>query len=248
MPCPGIGRRTATVYAQNGIQNLALASTSRTNLEKARAELNAQFPHVRVEIFVLDVSKEDQVKATVQAVAEKFGRIDIAVHGAAVPGVPGPTHESETADWQRLLDVNLTGVMLCEKYIIRQMLGQELRPGYEGRGMIVNISSIFGLTVPDGALGASAYAAAKHAMIGMTKMDAKTYAKDGIRINVICPGFVETPLTEGKLDMIPFEIEKAPLKRPAETEEIANAILFLTSRMGSFMCASVLVVDGGYTS
>ncbi|KAL4905433.1 hypothetical protein BDW74DRAFT_184992, partial [Aspergillus multicolor] len=246
----GIGKSIATTYAQNGISALALADISPTSLETTRSELLAQYPNVRVAIYVVDVTKEDEIAAAVNSAAKEFGRIDISIHGAGIGGVFSPTHELNLTDWQKVIDINQTGVMLCDKWVVRQMLGQELLPGYRGRGIIVNISSIYGVAAPDGRMGIAAYTAAKHAVVGLTKFDAKAYAKDGIRINAICPGFVDTPLTHATLEegVLSPEIESTALKRPATPDEIANAVLFLTSSMGSYMCAGVLVVDGGTTA
>ncbi|KAL2807557.1 hypothetical protein BJX63DRAFT_67314 [Aspergillus granulosus] len=246
----GIGKSVALVLAQNGIQGLALADINTANLEKVQIELSKQYPDVRVEILAMDVMKEEEIAAAVQSAASKFGRIDISIHGAGITGFPYPTHELSLEDWQPVININQTGVMLCDKWMVRQMLTQELRPGYEGRGIIVNIASALGVSVPGARIGVVAYTAAKHAVVGLTKLDAKTYAPQGIRINAICPGYVDTPMTHKALasQMLSDEIERTSLKRPAEAEEIANAVLFLTSRMGSYMCANILVVDGGYTA
>ncbi|KAL4780689.1 hypothetical protein BJX76DRAFT_37239 [Aspergillus varians] len=246
----GIGKSMAHSFAQNGITGLALADVSPANLANALTELTSAYPHVRVETFSVDVTKEEQVAALVKSVAESFGRIDISIHGAGISSAPSPTHELALADWQRVIDINQTGVMLCDKWVVKQMLTQELIPGYQGRGMIVNVSSMYGLMAPGPSMPVAAYTAAKHAVIALTKLDGKTYAKDGIRINAFCPGYVDTPLVhEGIVSgALTTELGKAAIGRPATAEEIADAVLFLTSRMGSYMCANVLVVDGGSTS
>ncbi|OQE13261.1 hypothetical protein PENFLA_c051G10230 [Penicillium flavigenum] len=246
----GIGKFIASTYAQNGIEGLALADINITNLQNVQAELSNLYPDVRVEVFSVNVTEEKQIAAIIQSAAAKFGRIDISIHAAGITGAVAPTHEYPLEDWQRVINTNQTGVMLCDKWMIRQMLTQELRAGYEGRGMIVNVASIAGVSAPDGRIGAAAYVASKHAVVGLTKLDAKIYANQGIRINAICPGYVVTPLIRQELEShaLSFEIEKTSLKRAAEAEEIANAVLFLTSRMGSYMCANTFVVDGGYTA
>ncbi|KAL4998868.1 hypothetical protein BDV10DRAFT_165932 [Aspergillus recurvatus] len=248
----GIGKSAAHAYAQNGISGLALADISLPALEATQAELLQSYPHLanQIAIYAVDVTKEEEIAAAVQSAAQKFGRIDISIHGAGINAVSSLTHDLDLKEWQKIIDVNQTGVMLCDKWVVKQMLGQELVPGYRGRGIIVNISSIYGVVAPDGRMGVAAYAASKHAVIGLTKHDAKCYAKDGIRINAICPGFVDTPLTHSYLEeglLVP-EIENTELKRPAMPEEIADAVLFLTSRMGSYMCGGALVVDGGFTA
>ncbi|KAL3462434.1 hypothetical protein BJX64DRAFT_259135 [Aspergillus heterothallicus] len=245
----GIGKTIAFVYAENGIQGLALADVNTVNLEQVKADLGKQYPDVRVETFPMNVIEEEQIATAVQSAASKFGRIDISIHGAGILGFPAPTHELPLEDWRPVIDTNQTGVMLCDKWMIKQMLTQELRPGYQGRGIIINIASSLGVSIPDGGLGVIAYTAAKHAVVGMTKLDAKTYAPQGIRINAICPGYVDTPMTHMALasQRLNVELERTCLKRPGETEEIAHAVLFLTSRMGSYMCGCALAVDGGYT-
>ncbi|KAL6229711.1 hypothetical protein BDW75DRAFT_234983 [Aspergillus navahoensis] len=244
----GIGKSIAHTYAQNGISALALADISLPALEATEVELLQSYPHLasQIAIYAVNVTEEEEIATAVQSAAQKFGRIDISIHGAGISGVFAHTHELDLKEWQKVIDVNQTGVMLCDKWVVKQMLGQELLAGYRGRGIIVNISSIYGVVAPDGRMGIAAYAAAKHG----NGQDAKNYAKDGIRINAICPGYVDTPLTHSHLEggLLSPEIENTALKRPATPEEIADAVLFLTSRMGSYMCASALVVDGGFTA
>ncbi|KAL4924944.1 SDR family NAD(P)-dependent oxidoreductase [Aspergillus undulatus] len=246
----GIGKSIAHIFAQNGISGLALADISAPALSSSLHELSTAYPHIRIETFTMDVTKEEDIAAAVKATSERFGRIDISIHGAGIAGTHTATHDFSLQDWRKTIDVNQTGVMLCDKWVVGQMLGQELKPGYEGRGIIVNIASMFGVTTPPGWLGGVAYSAAKHAVVAITKIDAKTYAREGIRINAICPGYVDTPLINTGLEsgVLSPEVEKTALKRPANPEEIADAVLFLTSRMGSYMCAGSLVVDGGYTA
>ncbi|KAL4993737.1 hypothetical protein BDV10DRAFT_189678 [Aspergillus recurvatus] len=121
----GIGRGIAFAYAQHGIENIALVDINTDALNATQAELKARYPHVHVQGFGTDVSDEDQVAATVAAVVEQFGRIDISVHAAGIAHVPEPTHELPAKTWQRVIDVNQTGVFLCEKAVIKQMLRQE---------------------------------------------------------------------------------------------------------------------------
>ncbi|KAJ0423556.1 hypothetical protein BJY00DRAFT_299721 [Aspergillus carlsbadensis] len=252
MACPTnpLCHVTGTAFITGSGSGLALADVNLASLEKVQAELNKQYPDVRVEVFAMDVTKEAEISAAVQSAASKFGRIDISIQGAGITGFPAATHESSLEAWQPVIDINLTGVMLCDKWMVGQMLTQDLRPGYEGRGMIVNIASILGISAPDPSIGAVAYTAAKHAVVGLTKLDAKMYAPHGIRINAICPGYADTPMTHRDLasQRLNVEIEKTALKRPAKAEELASAILFLTCRMGSYMCTNTLVVDGGYTA
>ncbi|KAG2417647.1 hypothetical protein HFD88_008866 [Aspergillus terreus] len=246
----GIGKGTAFVLAKNGVSALALLDVQVAQLEATRAELLEQFPSVAVEILEADVTKEAAVDEAVQRVAEKFGRIDIAVHAAGISGTPTFTHEHGLAEWQKVIDINQTGVWLCQRAVIRQMMKQESRGTRIGKGVIVNLSSMFGVAVPPAAFGIAPYTAAKHAVVAITKLDAKTYAKEGIRINAICPGWVNTPMIRkgiesGAMDAV---FQNTPISRPATVEEIADSILFMVSPMSSYMCGTALVVDGGFTA
>ncbi|KAF9886175.1 hypothetical protein FE257_012001 [Aspergillus nanangensis] len=246
----GIGKRTAFTFAQNGLQGLALLDVNKESLNQTKTELKAQYPSVEVEVFSVNITREEDVATAVRATVEKFGRIDILVHGAGIVQIPAQTHELPIAEWQKVIDVNQTGLLVCQKWIVRQMLAQEPRGKHGDRGTIVNISSALGCVTTRSSLGNVAYTAAKHAVNGITKNDARAYAKDGIRINAICPGYVDTPLihhwiADGSLQT---EVDHAALGRPAEVEEIANVVLFLASPMSSYMCGSTLVVDGGYSA
>jgi NAD(P)-dependent dehydrogenase (short-subunit alcohol dehydrogenase family) len=134
-----------------------------------------------------DVSKASEVETLVQKAVEKFGRLDVAFNNAGIEGVLAPIVRQSEEDWDRTIDINLKGVWLCLKYEIRQMLKQG------GGGAIVNMSSITGLV---GAVGAAAYSASKHGVIGLTQTAALENAKSGIRINAVCPGFTETPMAD----------------------------------------------------
>ena len=151
----------------------------------------------------------------------------------------GPVHEMALADWQKVIDIDLTGVVLSNKFAIQQML----KKGY---GSIVNMGSILAHV---GQAGSTAYSAAKAAVVNFTRSQALTYAEQGIRINSVSPGYVETPL----LAKLPLETTKAmlakmPIGRLGKPEEIANAIAFLVSDRASFITGASLSVDGGYTA
>ncbi|KAF7585826.1 hypothetical protein BBP40_010048 [Aspergillus hancockii] len=243
----GIGKATAFAFANHGIDSLALLDVNLAQLETTRDELHRAFSHVDLEILQVDVTNETSVDEAIQKTAARFGDIQIAVHSAGISGVPTKTHELGLSEWQRVVDINQTGVWLSQRAVIRQMMTQESRGTREGRGVIINLSSMFGVASPPGSFGIAPYTAAKHAI---TKLDAKTYAKDGIRINAICPGFVNTPLIRPAIEKgaLNAQFEKTPMGRPADLEEIADSILFLASPMSSFICGTALVVDGGYTA
>lgn len=148
--------------------------------------------------------------------------------------------------------VNTTGVWLCQRAQIKQMLKQEPRTNSNRsyRGSIVNTASMYGVIGPSSNVPATAYATSKHAVVGMTKADAATFAPRGIKINALCPGYVETPLVMTSMEkgsVLDNERLKVPLQRLATTEEIGDCVAFLHSDASSFMIGASLVVDGGFT-
>ncbi|OAG43886.1 hypothetical protein AYO21_01738 [Fonsecaea monophora] len=169
----GIGRATAICLAQHGVSNLALGDVDTKRLEETQAELVAQGLAVQVILIELDVSSEDAVREAIEKTVAAFGRIDYAVNNAGVAGPMGRAENVAFAEWRRLLDVNLNGVWLCQRAEIQQMLKQDLRatgpysPG--SRGVIVNVASILGLMGASGTSPVTAYSAAKHAVMGLTK-------------------------------------------------------------------------------
>ncbi|KAJ5102531.1 hypothetical protein N7532_003060 [Penicillium argentinense] len=245
----GIGRSTAIAFAQNGISAVVLVDLNLFLLERIRDELRAQFSNLDVEILEVNVANEESVNAAVERTAGRFGRIDIGINCAGISGIPTPTAQMSLAEWQKVIDVNQTGVWLCQRALIRQMLKQDSRGVREGRGVIVNVSSMFGVAGPPGPFSIPHYTAAKHAVVGLTKMDAKAYSREGIRINAICPGFVDTPIIKEQIESgsMNAAFEMTPIGRPAQVEEISDALLFLASPMSSYMCGAALIVDGGNT-
>ncbi|KAE8149901.1 hypothetical protein BDV25DRAFT_140350 [Aspergillus avenaceus] len=244
----GIGKGTALAFARNGINALSLLDVNLSELESTRDELKVQFPDVEVVIMQVDVTNEMIVDDAIGKTVAQFGRIDIAVHAAGISGIPMSTHEMSVSNYQKVIDINQTGVWLCQKAVIRQMLTQESRGARKGRGVIVNVSSMFGTCASPFTI--TPYSASKYAVVGMTKTDAKIYAKEGIRMNAICPGYVDTPLTHHAIELgaLDPEFEKTPLGRSATVEEVTDSILYLASPMSSFVCATALLVDGGYSA
>jgi NAD(P)-dependent dehydrogenase (short-subunit alcohol dehydrogenase family) len=187
-----------------------------------------------------DVSKAVEVEALVQKIVEKFGRLDVAFNNAGVEGVWAPIVRQSEEDWDRIIAINLKGVWLCLKYEIRQILKQG------GGGAIVNMSSITGLV---GAVGAAAYSASKHGVIGLTQTAALENAKSGIRINAVCPGFTETPMAD-RIFRVPgvqkYVVSCHPIGRLGRPTEIAEAVVWMCSERASFMTGQSLVLDGGF--
>lgn len=245
----GIGQATAFAFAKHGIKRLVLTDVNRNNLLSTSSEIKSHFPDVQIESMEVDVCDEKAVESSVEEAVKKLGRIDVGVNVAGIGGAGKKTDESEEADWAKVIDVNLNGVWRSQRAQLRAMLKQENLGLREGRGNIINVSSMYGLVAPPSYIPASPYTAAKHGVVGLTKSDAIAYAAQGIRINAICPGYVNTPLLKeaavsGAMDS---EIAKTPMQRMADVDEIADSIVFLASPMASFMTGASLVVDGGYT-
>ena len=189
-----------------------------------------------------DVTHSQDVKKIVVESVEKFGSLDFAVNNAGALSAEARTGDYSEEDWRRLIDINLTGVFLCMKYELQQMAKQN-------NGVIVNMASIAGIT---GFPRNSAYAASKHGVVGLTKSAAIEYARKGIRINAVCPGYTLTPMAETAMKLrgeLEGELEKrVPLGRLGKPEEIAKAIIYLCSDSAAFILGHSLVLDGGITA
>jgi NAD(P)-dependent dehydrogenase (short-subunit alcohol dehydrogenase family) len=190
-----------------------------------------------------DVCDEAAVERIAQQTHERFGRIDVLVNAAGVPG-GGAAHQISLDDWDKTIAVNLRGTLLPSRAVIPRMLEQ-------GGGSIIHIASVEGI---EGFEGGSAYNASKGAVILLARNMAIDYGRKGIRVNAVCPGFIETPMLDGILGMeglaeIRDKIREAhQLGRFGRPEEIANAALFLASDEASFVTGVALPVDGGYTA
>ena len=188
-----------------------------------------------------DVSNESDVKALVQKTVETYGRLDCAFNNAGMEPPSKPLHEQSVEDFDKLMAINVRGLFLCIKYEIPQMLNQ-------GSGVIINNSSMGGLI---GFPGFSPYIASKHAVMGLTRSAALDYAKQGIRINAVNPGFITTDMIDRIVSTGSTASDLAstvPMGRIGQSEEIAATVVFLCSDAASYITGQSLVVDGGFTA
>ena len=232
----GIGQASALLLAKEGAK-VVIVDVSEAESEATVQEIKNSGGEA---CFIkADVSNSKDVASLLQKTVETFGRLDIAHNNAGIEGKPSATHDCEEATWDQVLAINLKGVWLCMKHEIPQMLKQ-------GGGVIVNTASSAGLV---GLAGMSAYSASKHGVLGLTKTAALEYAKHNIRINAICPGFIETPMTErNQKDINEQLIPRVPNKRWGTPEEIAQAVVWLCSDAASFMVGHAMTVDGGWVA
>jgi NAD(P)-dependent dehydrogenase (short-subunit alcohol dehydrogenase family) len=187
-----------------------------------------------------DVADPASVDSMVQFTVERYGRLNVAINNAGIGGESNPTGEYSLESWNRVIAINLNGVFYCMRYEIPTML-------QTGGGAIVNMASILGSV---GFAQSSAYVAAKHGVVGLTKSAAIEYATQGIRVTSVGPGFITTPLIAGNLDVAAQQAISGlhAMKRMGKAEEVATLVCFLASDAASFITGSYHVVDGGYTA
>jgi NAD(P)-dependent dehydrogenase (short-subunit alcohol dehydrogenase family) len=233
----GIGRETAVLFGKAGVK-VVVAGRREVEGEETIELVRAAGGDG---LFVkADVSKASEVDGLIQKAVERFGRLDLAFNNAGIEGVLAPIIRQSEEDFDRTIGINLKGVWLSLKYEIRQMLKQG------GGGAIVNMASITGLV---GAVGAAAYSASKHGVIGLTKSAALENAKSGIRINAVCPGFTETPMADRifRVGAVrKYILSCHPMGRLGRPAEIAEAVVWMCSDRASFMTGQSLVLDGGF--
>jgi NAD(P)-dependent dehydrogenase (short-subunit alcohol dehydrogenase family) len=232
----GIGAATALSFAREGAK---VVIGARRMAEGEKTAMLARQAGVEALFVKADVTEERDVEMLVQAAVDRFGRLDCAFNNAGITGTMARTAECTRENWDRTLAVNLTGVWLAMKYEIAHMLKQ-------GGGVIVNNASTAGLV---GMRGGPAYSASKGGVVQLTRTAALEYAKSGIRINAVCPGFIETPMTGEHTERNP-ELESwirkiQPMGRLGTAEEVAEAVVWLSTDAASFITGQALAIDGG---
>lgn len=237
----GIGRATALAFAREGAWVAVADLSPEAAQDTARLVEEAGGQAVAI---AADVSDEAAVEAMVQAAVGAFGGLDCAFNNAGIAPAAVGAAMQKVCDitpeaWERILAVNLTGVWRCMRHEVAQMRRQ-------GGGAIVNTASIGGLV---GLPFSSAYTASKHGVVGLTRVAAADYAADNIRINAVCPGYAETPMTEETLSRRGDRIlGRVPMQRPGRPEEVAEAVVWMCSDRASFVTGAAWAVDGGYTA
>ncbi|GAA4417117.1 glucose 1-dehydrogenase [Advenella sp. WQ 585] len=232
----GLGESAAMAFAAEG----AKVIVSDISIEQGQAVVNKITAQGGQAFFVkADVSNEEEVKNLFEQAVEQYGKVDVIFANAGI-NIEANVDELDSKDWQRIIDINLNGVFYCDKYAVQQFKKQGTG------GAIVNNGSIHSMVARD---KLTAYSAAKGGVKMLTQMVGTSHAKEGIRCNMVCPGYINTPLTETITPEIRAGIAALhPIGRMGEPKEVSAAVLFLASDDASFITGTSLLVDGGYTA
>ncbi|RMX73038.1 hypothetical protein D0869_14009 [Hortaea werneckii] len=263
----GIGQATAISFAKEGCPQIVIADRNVNGLNETHFRVQEAAPSCSVLSVQTDVSDQESVQALVDKAVEKFGRLDYVCNSAGTLSNNERSHETSLEEFDRINNINYKGCWLCSRAEIQQILKQEPLPTHDGRpgnrGSVVNIASQLGIV---GRPAAPAYCGSKAAVISMTRCDVRLrsydssgtilttqkcianrgYSNDNIRVNCICPGVIETPMTTPNMDVLGPAISIAPMNRPGTAQEVADCVLFLCSSKATFVQGSAMVVDGGY--
>lgn len=229
----GIGRAAALLFAAEGarvaVADMAAAGGQETVdlIKKAGGE--ARFLRV-------DVTSASEVETMARGAVEAFGRVDILYNNAGLEGAIGEVVDLAEQDWDKVINVNLRSVFLCSKFTIPHMIRQ-------GGGSVISTSSVMALS---GKAKMAAYCVSKAGVVTITKCMATEYATKNVRVNCICPGLIDTPLSARSINSI--QLEYIPVGKPGRPEDIARAALYLASDDSAYVTGTALVVDGGWTS
>jgi NAD(P)-dependent dehydrogenase (short-subunit alcohol dehydrogenase family) len=233
----GIGRRTALAFAEYGAKSII------ADIDPKAASLVASEIHAkggRAIPFRVDVTQPGEVQGMVNVALDSFGRIDILFNNAGI-SIRGPAEFFLIEDWNRVIAVNLTGMFICAQTVGKVMIKQ-------GGGKIINTASVSAVLGHPGNL---AYAAAKHGVVGMTRVMAVEWAKDGVNVNCIGPGIIKTPLTMKALEdpkKYQESVSKVPMGRLGEPEDLIGAVIFLASQASNYVTGQTIYVEGGRMS
>lgn len=235
----GIGRASALLFAREGA-HVVVADIDAGRAAAVAGEITGAGGQAIA--APTDVSRPDHVEAMVRAAVDTYGRLDVLFNNAGIEGEPGLLADSSIENWQRVLAVNLTGVYLGMKFGIAAMLKK-------GGGSIINTSSVAGLV---GFPATAAYCASKGGVIQLTRSAALDYARQGVRVNAICPGVIDTPMVQKVAVTAPAMLEmvkeQTPVGRMGTPEEVAGMALFLASDESAFCTGAVFVIDGGWVA
>ena len=241
----------AKAFVRAGCSRIVLTDLNKATLADTCDAVRGINPEVQIYAHDGDISDEGFVETLVGEAVVRFQRIDYSVQCAGIRGSSLRSHEMTTDEFDLVNGVNYRGTWLVTRAVMGHMVQQEPLPGQhrirKQRGAVVNVASQLGIVSRPGAV---AYSASKAAVVNMTRADAIDYSQNGIRVNCVCPGIIDTPMTtgnKGDQERLQPAIEIAPMKRIGLPEEIADAVLFLCSREASFVQGHAFVVDGGYT-
>jgi NAD(P)-dependent dehydrogenase (short-subunit alcohol dehydrogenase family) len=233
----GIGRASSLAFAREGAKVVVADVNVQGGEETARMIRDGGGDAA---FFSADVSRTAEVEAMVNNVVETYGRLDCAHNNAGIEGEQTPFHNYSEEMFDRVTAINLTGVWYCMKFEIQQMLRQ-------GGGVIVNTSSGSGLTGTGN--GVSAYNASKHGVMGLTRAAAMEYAREGIRVNAVCPGAIDTPMADRLLGRDPVKMAATATRTPSlrwgTAEEVAEVVVWMCSDATSYLTGQPVSVDGG---